>query len=319
MGAKMVNDDQTTPSNADSSSPEIPPDVGTSRANDEHVADTDACRVQARVPPHATALCGLQEERPKHQFQVSIFVLLSIAAAIGWLIVIFRLEGPACAPALMMSVPEECVPEVMAFRHWSWTIAFVIILAFVIGIGHHVTGDVKSVLIDDRNKISLSRLQLVLWSVLVLSAFPTALAWNLVQDDCVPREDAPADRCQPFDLSIPDHLLLLMGISSSALIGAHLIKSQQLSKKKLHFNLTRDEARWTDIFETEGNNDRSWLDFGKIQMFLFTVILILAYAAVVGSEFAESDNFAFPELPETAVLLLGISQIGYLATKATQN
>jgi hypothetical protein len=140
-----------------------------------------------------------------------------------------------------------------------------------------------------------------------------------VQDPCIRDPQIFNDQCELFGLSIPHELLLLMGVSSGALVGAHLIKSQQQNKDKLHINKTRDSARWTDIFETEGTDDISWLDFGKIQMFLFTVILVLAYAAAVGSELAESDSFMFPELPETAVLLLGISQIGYLATKAMQN
>jgi hypothetical protein len=293
--------------------------------NDDQVTEPADCQGPERVPPHATAIKGMKgerpmkEKRPTHLFHVSFILLASIGMIIFWIIGIIRLEGPACARALMMSMPEECVPEVMAWRHLSWIFSFVTILTFVLGIGHHVTGSWKSVLIDDRNKFSLSRLQLVLWSVLVLSAFSTALVWNLVQDDCVHREGDPSDLCEPLDLSIPEHLLLLMGVSSGALIGAHMVKSQQLKKKELHVHPNRDCARWTDIFETEGTDDRSWLDFGKVQMFLFTVILVLTYAAVVGSEFKESDNFAFPALPETAVVLLGISQIGYLATKAMQN
>ena len=54
-------------------------------------------------------------------------------------------------------------------------------------------------------------------------------------------------------------------------------------------------------------------------MLLFTVVLIGGYATIVLMEFARTDNFEFPALSGAAVGLLGISQIGYLATKAAQN
>lgn len=57
---------------------------------------------------------------------------------------------------------------------------------------------------------------------------------------------------------------------------------------------------------------------GKVQMFLFTVILAIGYAAVVLMEFNRLEHFEFPAL-SAAVGLLGISQAGYLATKAAKN
>ena len=102
--------------------------------------------------------------------------------------------------------------------HWRlmWLIGFVILTAFTIGVGRALTGTSKSLLIDERNKASLSRLQLALWTGLVLSAIATAAAWNInngVND--------------PLGLSVPQELWILMGISTTALVGSALIKDEK--------------------------------------------------------------------------------------------
>lgn len=244
-------------------------------------------------------------------FRSRILVLGSILATILWIIGVFQLEHRNKLNDL----------EMTPVRHWSWLISLTIVAAFMLGVGHHVTGHWRSLLIDDRHKISLSRMQLVLWTILVLSAFMNALVWNLVQDDCILKAPSsnPANFCEPLDLTIPEDLLLLMGISTGALIGAKFIKSDQMSDAKLHVNEERSQAQWTDIFRTEGKHDFHSLDLGKLQMFLFTVILVLGYAGVIWTEFAGLHNFDFPGFSRAAVGLLGISQIGYLATKAAQN
>lgn len=57
----------------------------------------------------------------------------------------------------------------------------------------------------------------------------------------------------------------------------------------------------------------------KVQMFFFTIIIILAYAAALGTMFGTARPTgidAFPALNESVVALLGISQAGYLTYKA---
>src|SRR5215212_12078268 len=60
-----------------------------------------------------------------------------------------------------------------------WFTMFLILAVFVFGVGRALTGTWKSLLIDGRNKQSLSRLQLVLWTWLVTSSIAAALAWNI--------------------------------------------------------------------------------------------------------------------------------------------
>src|SRR3954465_14752923 len=117
----MVNDDHPTRSRSNTHAPKTSPDTGISQTDVDNVSNVAAHRVR---------------QRPKHPYHVSSIVLSSIVAAAIWMIWIFLLElHPACPEELMVHRPEQCVPEVIEFRHWSWFLGFVIILAFVIGIG----------------------------------------------------------------------------------------------------------------------------------------------------------------------------------------
>jgi hypothetical protein len=290
---------------------------------------TDATPNGSNVPTRSGNAPTTSE--PQH-FRERMLLLVSVLATVAWIIWIFSFREPT----------HEVVAHV---RPVTWLISLAIVSAFMLGIGHHVTGHWRSLLIDDRHKISLSRMQLVLWTILVLSAFANALVWNLAQDACITEgteealsfntevtsSDTAATNsnnqatnsnspkpCEPLNLTIPNDLLLLMGISTGALIGAKAIKADQMSDKKLHVNHHHHEADWTDIFRTEGKHDFHSLDLGKLQMFLFTVILVLGYAGVIWTDFSEIHNFDFPAFSIAAVGLLGISQIGYLVTKAVQ-
>lgn len=228
---------------------------------------------------------------------------------------------------------------------WAWLAMLAILTAFTLGVGHALTGTWKAVLVDDRNKTSLSRLQLALWTGLVLSAFATAVAWNRA-----------AGSDNPLAVEVPQELWLLMGISTASLAGSTLIKGDQEKRASVLLNtpaerlpptaaarkadvertlaatdqvaegqLARNQdaamARWTDMFKGEGIGDFAYLDLGKVQLFFFTMVLVLLYAVTVGAEFAalgESGFFAFPVFDEAMLALLGISHAGYLATKAAK-
>jgi hypothetical protein len=219
----------------------------------------------------------------------------------------------------------------------TWLVMFVILAVFTFGVGRALTGTWKSLLIDERNMQSLSRLQLMLWTWLVISAIATAAAWNIHID---------AD--DPLGIHVPEQLWILLGISAATLVGSNLIKTQQAAKSditqegapgttlmdttggeqtekgQLAQNVSRVQARWTDMFKSEGVHHAGTLDVGKIQMFFFTLIVVLAYVAAFArtSYTAPVGNvpakFDFPPLGESLVALLGISSTAYLANKATK-
>jgi hypothetical protein len=62
---------------------------------------------------------------------------------------------------------------------WLWLVLLALLVALMLVISHAYTQRWLGVLIDERNKYSLSRLQMVLWTVVILSAFITAVLANL--------------------------------------------------------------------------------------------------------------------------------------------
>src|SRR5688572_27472290 len=95
----------------------------------------------------------------------------------------FHRVGPLVALAVIIGSP---------FVFWSgaqpapgtklayWLIAICALIAFVLIVGHAISGLFFAALIDERNKMSLSRLQVFIWTVIVLSGYFTAALWNLL-------------------------------------------------------------------------------------------------------------------------------------------
>ena len=92
----------------------------------------------------------------------------------------------------------------------------------------------------------------------------------------------------------------------------------------LHANASAADARWSDMLRGDTVANFNFADLGKIQMFLFTVVLVFAYAALVWSIMrmpaAEGvlqvvPSLNLPGFSDSALLTLAISHGGYLATK----
>jgi hypothetical protein len=232
---------------------------------------------------------------------------------------------------------------------WAWIAIMVLLAAFIVLVGHHVVGLWRGAFIDDRNKISLSRFQTVLWTVLVLGGFLATALFNV-------RGRQP----EPLGIVLPSQLWGLLGISVTALVGSSLIKSDKSTKSiadeneasaklgadvrrlgtsnllvapadpanptttdpvvargVLTVNTEPAQSSWSDMFQAEEVGSAGHLDLAKIQMFYFTIILILAYAAAMATMFAHATGKIgeFPALDNSMVALLGISQAAYLVGK----
>ena len=90
------------------------------------------------------------------------------------------------------------------------------------------------------------------------------------------------------------------------------------SKGQIVVNTALEGARWSDLFKGEESGNAAQLDLSKVQMFFFTLILVLAYAVALGTALtgAEAKIDNFPALDPGMVALLGISHAGYLVHKA---
>lgn len=252
---------------------------------------------------------------------------------------------------------------------WAWIIVAVLLNVLLIVAGHGITGLWRGLFIDERNYISLSRLQTAVWTVMVVSAFVTAGLVNLRLAESA-----------PLDISLPGELWALLGISATSLVATPLIHSGKQRKdpdpenytatlKDLGFEIERsnvvvdkhklsvdsktrgelmvaaaDEAtdvtpaepppssdgvllkrekpeysKWADIFRGEDTGNGAHLDLGKVQMFYFTLAIVIAYTVALGNTFVEMGDSGishFPALTGGIVALLGISHAAYLTNKA---
>lgn len=215
----------------------------------------------------------------------------------------------------------------------------VLLAAFATIAGHGTVGFWMGLLIDERNRMSLAWLQMVLWTILILSGFLTAALSNI-----------SSGVVNPLAIPLPRELWLLLGISTTSLVGSPLILSTKaaapvgrtaqleaqtqrtlsgLARQGLDPSTVTAEgkviawqwpgdARFADLFQGDEIGNAAHLDLGKVQMFFFTLVLVLAYGVALARMFAGPDSFAFPTLDEDngMVALLGISHAGYLANKA---
>jgi hypothetical protein len=210
------------------------------------------------------------------------------------------------------------IPTSMRLGVWIITLFLLSLLLLVVG--QVITGDWLGFLIDNRQKMSLARLQLGLWLLLIGSAYLAAVLTNfhiLLFNTSV----------NALSITIPPEILALFGVSATSLAGASVILNTKntMPQQQIHIKNSRDEAEWYDMFKGDDAANSDYVDLSKVQMFYFTIILVLIYGVALGIMFmgvGEGVNLktlaisAFPALSATMVTLLGISQAGYLAYKA---
>ncbi len=264
-----------------------------------------------------------------------------VAAAVGALILL-----PIANLLLVQHRHVQC----------AWVVTMFLMMLFCVLAGQKLTGRLPGLLIDERNVISLSRFQMILWTIVVLSAFITAAFYNIFNN---------ID--SPLSIAIPSQVWLAMGISTASLVGTSLIlgqKSQKpldpavavtaaqqydlvgqppapapalapaavaqplpaplpsaavTNKGQLVCNKSIADASWSDMVTGDDFTNGAHLDLAKVQMLFFTIIIIVSYAYGIWRlfGFAPADGLtAFPALDESTIALLGISHSGYLVNKA---
>jgi len=210
------------------------------------------------------------------------------------------------------------VPAAMpvVYLPFSWLGSLAALVLFCACIGRGIAGRSEGILIDYRNRISLSKFQAAAWTVLVLSALITAVFGRLHMGIA-----------QPVDVTVPQQLLAVMGISLTSLAAAPVIlgvKQEQTPGPGNAPVFTRDDpqnAEWLDMLRGEENSNYQSADLGKVQQLLITLIVLVIYGAGLWALFANPAGgggqlSALPDLSDQMVWLVGISHAGYLAYKA---
>lgn len=230
-----------------------------------------------------------------------------------------------------------------------WCLNIILFAVIIIGAGVCVPSGVNRLFIDSkRYRYSLSQIQIILWTVIILSAFFTVVMARYM-DMLYAKEELynAILENQPADVKIPERLFMVMGISVSALLGklglnsfranrnlkkgADVIqglknivvnsgKSEENEHGGLYVNLDLGEARISDIFMGEEANDYHSPDFTKIQNFIITVIVLIVYCMelsyILNHRYHDISNLkVLPGFGDGLWALIIISHAGYLVRK----
>jgi hypothetical protein len=220
------------------------------------------------------------------------------------------------------------------YRGYVFLAVLALLAAELAVIGWLVNNRPIGAFIDNRNRISLSKLQAGAWTVVVLAAFATAAAYN------ASAPSALAGTVTALAVVIPGELLLAMGISATSLVatpallslksdetpvdGAAAEAAQKLNvplnpSGKIVAKAAASDASWADIVTGDELGNAGSPDLGKIQQVLITVLLLGCYAGYAFAALANAHTATITSLPlldKSFVWLLGISHASYLAYKA---
>jgi hypothetical protein len=262
----------------------------------------------------------------------------------------FRKKGGAAMPMLLIFVLLLAAVLTNALgvgaligggRPESWVITLILFATMLAVAGYGVKSRWDGVFIDKDNRISLSRFQLVMWTILIVSALMTAGLSNAVSG-------APA----PLDITIPPQIWALLGLGAFTAVAAPAIKESKrqgaagapdgaesaalsAAQQATGATVKRDQglvapavfdgrvlskvnsvdARWIDMImgDFEGG---AYVDVSKLQKLAFTAMLVTAYGLDIGLHFKGTTAIsAFPAISTGFVALLAISHAAYLADK----
>ncbi len=195
---------------------------------------------------------------------------------------------------------------------WMWALMSGVILIFSGVLGLRVRNSVFGVLVDSRGRYSLANLQVFLWSVLVLSLIAAVVAARI----------AEGSLSSALEFSIPNELLIVMGISIGSTATASAIKA---GKDRSHPELiaasnSLDRPHFSQMFLVEeGALADQVIDVTKFQNFWLTLVLVGTYVALTVAHLDQveeiSDLKQLPGFQATFTTLLAISHAGYLAGK----
>jgi hypothetical protein len=221
--------------------------------------------------------------------------------------------------------------KVDLYKLWLATILLIVALCVVAGI--LVNGRPDGILINDRNRISLGRLQWTARLIVLMSGYFLETMSNVGNGFSLP--------------TMSQDLLGLLGIVSGPTVTAGLISNNKKQSDspaapksagaavaplaatdnptnvgQMDANKTAAEASWADLYLGEDVGNRYVVDISRLQKFLVTIILVTIYFAWFWQGLGQDHSKGFVEMPgldgkDTFLWLLGISHAGYLASKAT--
>lgn len=205
--------------------------------------------------------------------------------------------------------------------YWILTAGLMIIFLGIIG--KAINERWSGILINELNVMSLSRLQIVIWTVIILSAYLTATTARIY-----------SGHPDPLGIVVDWQIWALLGISSTSLVATPIILDNKKKKTTttdaittyayseenmvgIAFRNSNDtDAKFTDMFEGDEVGNEKYVDMSKVQMFFFTIISALSYIILLFKEFLGNIILdSLPTLPEGLIAILTISHGAYLSYK----
>jgi len=232
---------------------------------------------------------------------------------------------------------------------WLITLALIAVVLGLAGYAAHQRWD--GIFIDRENRVSLARFQLIVWTLLLVSALLTAGLNNAV------KPPAPS----PLAIRIPPKIWALLGLGAFTAVSAPAIAeglripaanvavacppggpggtvgssaadrrvsaeldafqtSQNLSARpcfdgRVLVKNSPADARWSDLVLGDYQGFR-YVDVSKLQQLAFTLLLISVYGMALRVRMAGTDPIQeFPDVDTGFVALLALSHGAYLADK----
>jgi hypothetical protein len=154
-------------------------------------------------------------------------------------------------------------------------------------------------------RYSLTNVQLILWTGVIIGSYVGMAALS-----------------GGFLGSIPDNLMVLMGVSAGSYVTATGTRAAQEGKAKRTSRdyetkiAARKSAGASDIVSSEGGANH--LSIPKLQVLFWTLVAILIYVLVVAGNF-QSGTATLPDPGSGLVVLMGISHGAYLGNKLSDD
>jgi hypothetical protein len=214
--------------------------------------------------------------------------------------------------------------------YWSWIVSALVIVgigllagrvtAAAAGKGRVPASGWLNILIDSRGRYSLTRLQVVLWTVVIISLISGVFFGRLLHQ----LSGASGAITDAFDFAIPSTLFGLLGISVGSTVLSTAIKTTKNRDPKQAAVTAASgpghPPRLGQVLLAEqGRLADQTIDVGKFQNFIITVVLVVSYTAQaivsIRSAGSAAQVKSLPELGGQFLTLLGISHAGYLGLK----
>jgi len=255
------------------------------------------------------------------------------------LVITLLLFVPVIVVSAYLTRPDAAHPAGYLQIWVSWALAAAAMIFLMTVIGVRIALRPAGVLISERNTMSMSRLQVVLWTVLISSSFLAIALARAFHGGINPNE--------VLDIAIPKEVWELLGLSGGSTLLASMVQSSKSDKDPdvarvgpptstavtpnplsvtpsgrrgiLPVYSAPNEARFANLFQGDELANHRSIDLAKVQLFIFTVVGVLAYGAAL---FQMMDGASarmlteYPAVTPTLVTILGISHATYLGNKA---